>query len=97
MYLFYIVFSALQSKKRKLEDIEGLVEDLETDTSTLGLMHTPILYLRKLLIIFLVGLYSTQPIYSLSLILVISCLIFVILIFYKPFKNDITDYVSIFV
>lgn len=58
-------------------------------------MHTPIIYLRKLLLIFLVGLYSTQPVYSLALLLILSILILVILIFYKPFKDDATDYICI--
>lgn len=57
-YIFFVVLSALQKKKPNFSEIEGLVEDLETDCSTLGLMHTPIIYLRKLMIIFLIGLYS---------------------------------------
>lgn len=58
-------------------------------------MYTPILYLRKLLLIFLIGLYSTYPISSLFMLMVLSALLFVILFFYKPFKNPVTDYVVI--
>lgn len=65
------------------------------DTSTLGLMYTPILYLRKILLICLVGLYSTFPISSLFMLMVLSALLLVILFFYKPFKNPITDHITV--
>ena len=58
-------------------------------------MYTPILYLRKLLIIFLVGIYSTYPVSSLFMLLVMSSLLLVILFFYKPFKNNVTDYMAV--
>lgn len=59
------------------------------------MMHTPIIYLRKLFLIFVAGLCSTEPVYSLSLLLITSALLFVILLFYKPFISDITDYICI--
>lgn len=60
-------------------------------------MHTPIVYLRRILIIFAIGFYNDKPVYALSLILVMSILMLVILIFYKPFKDDITDYICIMI
>lgn len=95
VFIFYIVLRSVKKKKRDLQQIEGLVEDLEVDTSILGLMYTPILYLRKLLMICLVGLYSTYPISSLFMLMVLSALLLVILFFYKPFKNPITDHISV--
>lgn len=93
--IFFIVLRAVRKRKRDLGEIEGLVEDLEDDSSTLGLMYTPILYLRKLLLICLIGLYSTYPISSLFMLMVLSALLLVILFFYKPFKNPVTDYIVI--
>ena len=59
------------------------------------MMYTPIIYLRKLLIVFIIGLYSDQPVYALTLLLTMSALVFVVLLFYKPFKDDFTDYLCI--
>ena len=95
--LIYIIYiSNLIMEAEEMGELLGLLSDYEAVSSKLGLMYTPIAYVRRFIVALVFCMFPEKPLATLTLLLIFTILILICLYFYQPFTNQITDYVSMY-